>query len=286
MSSRRRSVVVPNVSECSVSNDPSKTVCTNPKYVDIIRKKLKISSDNDEDVIEDLKKNSGCETERCAIESVATKSPDLSSVAKKAIEEDFKLKGPANSTKLLNNSNIDKIIAQLAQKNPGLYAMDFHMINFDVFNNGNMPLNKISLATDIYESGKNMFSVVLNTDKYGNGGIHWFCMFCDFRPSGSSKDPFTIEYFNSSGRHPLASVSRWMIRQKCDFEKAHPDKNIVISQRHPFAHQTGETECGVYCIYYITTRVKNIHDRKFFETPPRIPDDEMESFRSEIFTNE
>ena len=73
---------------------------------------------------------------------------------------------------------------------------------------------------DLIKKGYKSYCVVLNTDKCTGQGIHWLCLFCDFRTS-----PFTIEYFNSSGNKPVVQVQRWMTIQ---------NNNIKIALSDPY----------------------------------------------------
>jgi hypothetical protein len=125
------------------------------------------------------------------------------------------------------------------------------------------------------------FAVVLNTDKYSGNGIHWFCLFGDFRGKGTQDDPYTLEYFNSSGDRPRASVAEWLVKQETSINKKLPDKTVVVRKDMPIAHQQGDTECGVYSLYYLIERIKGKSRDEI--NSAEIPDDEMTKFRQALF---
>jgi hypothetical protein len=68
-------------------------------------------------------------------------------------------------------------------------------------------------------SGRRLFGTVFNTDVTRGPGQHWFSVVLDLRPAGSVRDPFVIQYYNSSGRAPQAQVGRWMDRLWFEFRQ-------------------------------------------------------------------
>jgi hypothetical protein len=267
--------------ECAL--DVDKPFCSNDATIQEVKKFVRQKSDNVPEssfiVIKMAKEISKCETEECALKHIAKNNPESASVIQKTLSENIKLEGPSDSQQLLDNTNIDSAIKQLVGKHNKLKHLNFHMINFDKHNT---EMKKINVLTDVIDKGFSTLCVVLNTDKYGGGGIHWFCIFCDFRTVGSSTTPFTIEHFNSSGRKAVTSVSDWMIRAKYDIEK-NEKYHVALVNATPIRHQIDtETECGVYCLYFIHKRINNV-GVEFFTT--RVKDSDMIEFRKRLFRN-
>ena len=52
-------------------------------------------------------------------------------------------------------------------------------------------------------------------------------------------------------------------------------------KNHPFEHQMEDTECGIYCIYFIVSMIENPNFKRF--TNKRITDKEMEKYRHVFF---
>lgn len=271
-----------NSSECAL--DVDKPFCSDLIVVKEIAKFVKkqgvhVSVHEPLNVINMAKKLKQCNTEECALRAVAKEQPESAMLIEQNIADNMKLDGPADSTALLNNNNIDKVLGQLIKRHKKLMHIKFHMSNFDT---NNTVLRYLNVYKDVVQKGFKTLCCVLNTDIYGKGGIHWFCIFCDFRPSGSHVDPFTIEHFNSSGNKAIKSVSEWMIRAKYDIEKSEKHSVNIINTMSIRHQKDTETECGVYCLYYIHKRLNNT-PIDFFSS--RVPDAVMIEFRKELFRN-
>ncbi len=155
------------------------------------------------------------------------------------------------------------------------------MIDFDEQKvpDGTVTLKNVSLIKDVINAGKDMFCVVINTDRTGRPGQHWFALFCDFRST-----PFTIEYFNSSGapltEGKLISIKEWMTKAELELEAGdYPVKRVSAAV---IQHQRSDTECGVYSLYYIYRRIRGASIEEF---ATRIPDADMIAFRKKLFRN-
>jgi hypothetical protein len=269
--------------ECAL--DVDRAFCSNAETINKVAEYVKQKSGDSEIsesplvILKHAKKITKCETEECALKTIASHTPSASAIIKKNIKENIKLDGPADSQQLLNNNNIDSILHQLVGKHKSLKHIEFHMINFD---EKHKELDRINMLTDVIDKNLNTMCVVINTDVYNNGGIHWFCLFCDFRTGGTKTNPFTIEYFNSSGNRPMPSVSKWITRTLYEIEST-GIYNVRAFITPKIRHQIDtETECGVYCLYYIHKRLNNIPIEHFDE---RIPDAEMIKFRNKLFRN-
>jgi hypothetical protein len=274
--------------ECSIAVDGP--VCSDTRAVAIVKDYLKqkersVVSSGAVEIIAAAKDITDCKTEECALVTIAKENPMASAIVAETIRDNFKVDGPADSTKWLNNSNIDDILAQLVRKHPSVYHMPFHMIDFEDQDlpSGKITLKNVSLVKDVINRGKDMFCVVINTDKYGNPGLHWFALFCDFRGSpedASVKHHATIEYFNSSGASAPLRIKEWMSRAEMELEAAgYPTKRISAAV---IQHQRSDTECGVYSLYYIYRRIKGASVEEF---ATRIPDAQMIAFRKKMFRN-
>jgi len=211
------------------------------------------------EVIEKMKKITGCESEKCIINETKSKLSDVSNV----IKEYFKPEGPKDRTKgWLSNSDIDTILEQLEKKHTDFYHINFQMADFDKKTykeiGGNSGFININLLEDFDKYKKNKFAVVFNTDTSDNGGQHWYCLY------GYRKDKkVVLEYFNSAGEGKNDSeiqlaVVAWLCKQKQIFikngYKAH------ISFENNIKIQNNGYDCGVYCIMYIYARLEGVHN--------------------------
>jgi hypothetical protein len=272
---------ISNSSECALDVDKPfcSDIMTVKEVAKFVRQKSGTVPDSSFIVIKRAKEITKCATEECALKTIAKNNSSSATIIKKTLTENIKLDGPSDSQQLLHNDNIDSVIHQLVGKHNGLKHVKFHMINF---HQHDTEMKRINLLTDVIDKGYNSLCVVLNTDKYGGGGIHWFCVFCDFRSTGSSTNPFTVEHFNSSGRKATSTVADWMIRAKYDIEK-NEKYRVKLINAAPIRHQIDtETECGVYCLYFIHKRINNIGVEFFAK---RVKDSNMIEFRKSLFRN-
>jgi hypothetical protein len=276
-------------SECGL--DVPGSVCSTKKTVNdmkiFLKKMDKPIPKNDVNVVNSLKQELGCPTEKDVIKNPTFKKNSSELNIKESLDN-FKIDGPANSTRLLNNIQIDTVMLLLTKQHLKNHHMTFQMLCFNGIRDGKgwkiikgveatpTALSTINLVTDVINKGKDTFSVVLNTDTREGAGIHWFCLFCDFR-----QRPFTVEYFNSSGNMPLLPVHEWLEKTTADLQDAgyHDTKMVILAH---FTHQIdSETECGPYSIYYIWSRLNNVSPDTFQTN--RVKDSEMIKFRKLLF---
>jgi len=61
--------------------------------------------------------------------------------------------------------------------------------------------------------------------------------------------------------------------------------NFKFDQNYPVEHQYGDTECGIYSLYFIAHMLEDRHDSTYFKTH-KLNDKYMEQFRKVYFNNE
>jgi len=201
----------------------------------------------------------------------------------------FKHDGPADSTQLLSNVDIDTILSQYEKLFPFFHAINFTMDDWDnkfgrnpeIVELGTNPL----YVCNIIRNNKKCIGFIMNTDKWSGNGIHWTAMLIDFRNPAN----WNIEFFNSSGKPPSKSIKNLIDNiidnlHLCNAKPIDCTINHINITKHE--HQTSDTECGVYCLFYIYNRCKGISS-KYFENDEynRITDNSMISFRKYIFWN-
>ena len=264
------------------------------------------------EVVKKAAKILDCETEACVVRHKALASYVVEKHGKdeavqlvKESRARLKTTGPRDSTDLLSNFNIDHVLRRWAVQYPKFYNCPFSMMDFEkvVYD-----FSLLNLA-DIYqgkivqrifspdpeynrkdlEAGKpvkrrsDCFACVLNTDVSSGKGKHWVCVFADMR----QKANWTIEYFNSSGNPPPKAVTRWMETQANNLRERFQNwsqpptvKTVVVTS---VAHQKGDTECGLYTLYYIRARLEGHPASAFAED--KVPDSDMTEFRKHVFSS-
>ena len=277
--------------ECAL--DIPGNVCSTKETVEEMAKYLRdknidtSSLKSDKSIVDTIKKDLSCNTEECVLNRPQFAYNRDRNLINESLER-IKPEGPANSTRLLNNENIDNVLSRLTKKHQDFYHMNFQMIDFagekDLSGNWAIKkghkmsptqLGKIDMDKDVVSKGYKTFAVVMNTDVRTGGGIHWFSLFCDFRET-----PFTVEYYNSSGNKPVKQIQDWIIKTEENLKNAGHKVSVVILSG--LVHQRdSDTECGPYSIYYIWNRLNGVPALNF--QMKRIPDAKMISFRKKLF---
>jgi hypothetical protein len=224
------------------------------------------------EIVEKLKKETNCTTELCVINSSKVKNILGYDLVQKILDIYFKKIGPkCNVEKWLSNEDIDKTLEQWTYKYKNFYPIPFQMRDFEK--------NNTELATldykNLYNKGFVYFACVPNTDWSSGGGQHWFALFFDF-----SKEPFTLEYFNSSGELPLPEFNSWLNKSEQQLQNKFkkPVKKEIVTD---VQNQYDNSSCGCYSLYYIYSRLNGIPMEWFRNNT--IEDEKMHDFRKFLF---
>jgi hypothetical protein len=293
---------LPNkISECAFGKKSE--VCSSEEIIQKMKEFLEKNGINASlaspiDVVNKLKDTLDCDVESCVLKNRKFSNFVGSTKIKENLAENFKPEGPALTFDLLSNFNIDDVLDQFekAYSSQGFVHIPFQMRDFAKYAPSEREIKKEAhgsteaelkgkrknLATvdwaEEYNRGMRCAGVVLNTDYSSGNGIHWFCLFMDFRTR-----PYTIEYFNSSGNLPLYEIAFWMkeTRQKLIDEmglEVDDIKDVVVSR---IVHQYDKHSCGIYVLYYILSRLNGVPYKYFQEN--KISDKLMHEFRKVFF---
>lgn len=155
---------------------------------------------------------------------------------------------------------------------PSNFEEVLHQIVFDVCKSHNT-LEKM------YKKGKKRIGMVINQDLYGNRGTHWVCVFIDL-----SDDVYSIEYFDSIGKEPLKSIKKYLNYVQTKLRNLNGKRNTVVKKINSKTHQKKNSECGIYCLYYIINRLNGASFEDITgKGSRRISDEEMLNYRFSLF---
>jgi hypothetical protein len=246
--------------------------------VDFISSKADVPDSN---LLDHAKQLTKCNDEICVIEKVVPHHD-----VKEAIYSTFKHKGPRNVVKRLSNFDIDGVLSQWCLNNTNFYNWGFNMIDFeregaslakytmpDILK-GQAPLN-LGKYGGVIKRPCNIAACVVNTDKYSGNGIHWFAVLCDCR-----QEPYSVEYFNSSGNPPRVQIVDWMERTSTLLKQT--GKQVVQKTNTGSRHQYGNSECGLYSLFFIRHRLDGNPYDSFLEYSYK--DNIMTEFRKYCFS--
>ena len=211
----------------------------------------------------------------------------------------FKEQGPRDGNAWLSNINIDKTLQKWAVEFEDLFVFPFCMSDFYKTRGSLATINvcdvlegKVGQKTasgSVTRPCKRM-CCVLNTDVSTGRGIHWVGVFVD-----CSREPYSIEYWNSAGNPPFLNAIKWMETSraaliKCNgkdpqsSDRSTPSsigKSVETYNVTSVPHQESDTECGVYTLFYIRKRLEGTPVQYFMDK--RIPDSDMTEFRKYLF---
>ena len=133
-------------------------------------------------------------------------------------------------------------------------------------------LCKFSLK-DCKKRNKYKIGIIFNLDIHTKPGSHWVAMYIDLRKH-------IIYYFDSYGDSIPRRIRKFATKVK-EQGKAFGEKyTLIISKKR---HQYGESECGMYCLYFI---IQMLLDKRFSNfQKKKIPDKRMLTLRKKYFNS-
>ena len=181
----------------------------------------------------------------------------------------------------LDNTNIASVMKQYQDAYPdifkfmGVFPIDFAIK--DPYNNGNRQclvpaLCNLNLTEEI-KNGMKGIGIIYNLDPHDKEGSHWVAQYIDLK---NEMKPI-IYYFDSYGELPPPYVRIFME----ELWKTAPDNakpKLVYNARR---FQYGNSECGMYSMYFIISMLQGINFKKFVRSP--VADKHMIKLRDVLF---
>ena len=220
-----------------------------------------------------------CKYEDCWINLDFINKIEDSQLRKKLKYFTFKPKFYANRDKWLNTTDIEAVMKQYEKKYPDFYFIGAKPCDFYKYT---------KLKYEKWFSYKKV-GIVFNLDKTGEPGSHWTSLFVDNDPECIRQGQHKMYYFDSTGNPPnkqihdfILLIARVQIKNNPAI-KNERERTIEVYV-NTTTHQKGNSECGVYSIYFLIKKLKtpinqpinNIH----------ISDKDMKMFRKYIFNIE
>jgi hypothetical protein len=225
---------------------------------------------------------SQCTNEVCWLKQNFIKDSPLARELMKNFRPMMPKKWEENPREWLNTLDIRDVMNQYEVKHPdfefiGPVPMDFDSkVGF-----GQCVINELCniKLESLLEKGKNKIGVVFNLDKHTQPGSHWVAMWAQFPLQGKQTiKPGEICYWDSYGMRPNHEVVNLIKRLENQAKTLGHQVNIKINKRR---HQYKNTECGVYCIYFLTSFLEG---REFEDIVENIiNDDDMFKKRKNYF---
>jgi hypothetical protein len=127
------------------------------------------------------------------------------------------------------------------------------------------------------KEGKTKVGIIFNTDPHNKPGEHWISMFINMKKG-------KIFFFDSVGRKAPPEIMQFVEKIKMQGKQLNPKINFTYDENHPIEHQYGNTECGIYSIFFIVHMLEDKLTEHYLKTHI-LKDKYMEKFRK-IYFNE
>jgi len=176
----------------------------------------------------------------------------------------------------LSNIDIAKVLKMYERVYPCFEFLGPTPIDYDAKSQGRYVCNKIATfdLNSFIQKGIFKIGIVFNLDNHRQGGSHWVCVFINVKES-------MIYYFDSVAKKMNIQIKKLI--------------NKVIQQgrnlQHPVyfqletnktVHQRKNNECGVYCLFVITSLLEDTKTLDDFKVN-RFSDDEVYDLRKIFF---
>lgn len=190
----------------------------------------------------------------------------------------------SNPNEWLSSVDINKVMKQYEEAYPCFVFIGPSPIDFDTREmHGECvwkELCDLSIEKQL-RNGKSKIGIIFNTDEHDKPGEHWISMFIKIN---KKKTNGCIFFFDSVGETAPKEVKILVNRIIEQGKKMVPQIHIEYNENHPVEHQYGNTECGIYSIFFIVEMLKDKITGNYLKTHI-LKDKYIEKFRK-IFFNE
>lgn len=275
---------------CSPSATGSITgTCLQSSDIDVLKKTYnethtdKVVDTSPTQILKTLKQKQSCQTDICAVNKLENATV-RSTLLKTRYSPFMPMKWKENINEWLSSTDIINVLRQYEAKYPhfkflGPSPTDYYFMETPtqcVWRD----LCQFNLNAMI-KAGKTKIGVVFNIDPHDLPGSHWVALFINTSLR-------RIHYFDSTGDEIHKDILRFVTEVQQQSRQIGPEYTFDLEkdQTYPLEHQYGNTECGMYVLYFIITLLRNQRDvyESMFKNPKRkIPDKAMERLRYEYF---
>lgn len=186
-----------------------------------------------------------------------------------------------NPTEWLSSIEIGDVLKQYEDKHDDFLFIGPSPIDYDSLDTKSFSSEGICVWPELcnfdlsqyIENGISKIGFIFNTDKHYKSGSHWISLYLDINKQ-------ILFFFDSAGNKPPQQIVKLMkiIESQCNMN------NIMIKSdaNYPKTHQRNNTECGMYCLYFIISLLEEKYDIDFFKKK-RIEDHLVKKFRTIYF---
>lgn len=237
----------------------------------------KIKSNEPKKIWQSLRENMShvCEKESCWLRQNFVKHDLTKELSHYTFAPQAPKEWKKNINEWLSSIDIDKVMRQYEKSYPSFAFLGPSPIDFDSLKlYGECVWEELCNFNlrNMMAKNKKKIGIVFNLDEHWKDGSHWTSMFIDV-PSEQ------ICYFDSGGEKAPIEVLKF--KDRVISQGKGSGLNFKFEENYPFEHQMKDTECGIYCLYFISQMIKNPNFKPF--KGKRISDKEMEKYRRIFF---
>ena len=129
----------------------------------------------------------------------------------------------------------------------------------------------------LINKGITKIGIIFNTDPDTKPGQHWISMFINIKKK-------TIFFFDSTGDKPPKEVTNLIAKIKTQGDSLKKPINFKIDSNEGIEHQYGNTECGIYSLFFIVHMLEDKMTEYYLKTH-MLKDEYMEKFRHIYFND-
>jgi hypothetical protein len=137
-------------------------------------------------------------------------------------------------------------------------------------------LCNFSLSEQI-KKGKTKIGIIFNTDPHNKPGKHWISLFINIKKR-------RIFFFDSTGDPPPQEITDFVKRIEEQGRQLKPKVNFKYDTNTGIEHQYGNTECGIYSLYFIVHMLEDKITEYYLKTHI-LKDEYIEQFRKVYFND-
>ena len=127
------------------------------------------------------------------------------------------------------------------------------------------------------KNGKTKIGIIFNTDPHNKPGQHWISLFINIQKGD-------IFFFDSTGDDSPPEIKKLINRIKKQGFAMNPPIKFTIDSNEGIEHQYGNTECGVYSIFFIVHMLEDKMTENYLKTHI-LKDEYIEEFRHIYFND-
>lgn len=268
---RKNRVIAPGPKQCHPRSRPGSACLPDDKLYEVGKKLGAPDGLTGQPLRQWLTRKTRCKTERCWVDRSGLNN----------LQPYFRPTMPntwiSDPDQWLDSNNINAVMKQYEEVYPGFKFYGSNPIDFaspDPYNMNAVAKNKCLIDSmckmdlkQLKASGKTKLGFVYNLDPSNKGGSHWIASFTDI-PAGRTY------YFDSYGMRPPKQIARFM-----RFLTVH-GLNMKL-EYNAVRFQYGDTECGMYCLYFLIRMLEGDNFKEFCKRAPT--DEDMLALRDWLF---